>query len=395
MKNFITLPMILFVISYALVCQFQVSLGENNSQELYQLLIGKSSLESYYSNFLAYGQEINTLNFTKGSGIEENMCGVLADSQDNRVYLTSVDGIFHILDAETNHEVNKTKTEFGSCAITFDSKDDQYFVINEFSNSTYIIDGSNYTTINRLEIKQPYEMVVNTNNDLLYITSDKNDQVFVVEKSGLVKKVIDITDPCGIAIDNLQNKIYVTSEDSAKVYVIDGLTNDVVATIGVDKGPRGIAVNEQNGKVYIANSLSNTVSVIDSKSNSVESTILVDQDPRKVALNSNANTLYLIGGKSNSLTFIDASSNKIKNSITIQNPYDISVKPDTNTVYVTTLSNSIFVIEDVDKSTTIMDNSFFILIFSVSIIIGIAIIVLLVQKKAHLRKGSSSYSLKT
>src|SRR3990172_7968241 len=122
MKNFITLPMILFVISYALVCQFQVSLGENNSQELYQLLIGKSSLESYYSNFLAYGQEINTLNFTKGSGIEENMCGVLADSQDNRVYLTSVDGIFHILDAETNHEVNKTKTEFGSCAITFDSK---------------------------------------------------------------------------------------------------------------------------------------------------------------------------------------------------------------------------------------------------------------------------------
>ena len=314
------------------------------------------------------------------------MCGVLADSQDNRVYLTSVDGIFHILDAETNHEVNKTKTEFGSCAITFDSKDDQYFVINEFSNSIYVIDGSNYTTINRLEIKQPYEMVVNTNNDLLYITSDKNDQVLVVEKSGMVKKVIDITDPCGIAIDNLRNKIYVTSEDSAKVYVIDGLTNDVVATIGVDKGPRGIAVNEQNGKVYIANSLSNTVSVIDSKSNSVEFTILVDQDPRKVTLDSNANTLYLIGGKSNSLTFIDASSNKIKDSITIQNPYDISVNPDTNTVYVTTLSNSIFVIEDIDKSINIMNDSFFILVFSVVIMIGIALIILLIKKKAHLKK---------
>ena len=391
MKNF-TMLQIIFIISYTLVSQLQVSAGENNSQELYQLLIGKSNSESYYSNLLAYGQEVSTLNFTKISGIKENMCGVLADSQDNRVYLTSLSGALHILDAKTNLEVNQTKTKTGSCAVAFDSKADQYFVISEFSNSISIIDGSNYTIVDTLEIKQPYEMVVNTNNGLLYVTSDENDQVSVMDKLGKVQKIFDITKPCGIEIDNLRNRIYVTSEDSARVYVIDGKTNVIITDIKVDKGPRGIAINEQNGKVYIANSLSNTVSVIDSKSNSVESTIPVDEDPRKITFNSNSNTLYLTGGKSNSLTFIDASSNKIKNSMTVRNPYDISVNPDTNTVYVTNLSNSVFVIEDTDKSISIMDNSFFILIFSLIIIVGIAIIILLIQKKALWRKGSISKS---
>jgi YVTN family beta-propeller protein len=75
---------------------------------------------------------------------------------------------------------------------------------------------------------------------------------------------IAITPPDG-------TKIYVSSEASNAVMVIDGLSNTVTATIPVDIGPVGLAITPDGSRVYVANfqtatppyTPGSTVSVID------------------------------------------------------------------------------------------------------------------------------------
>ena len=69
--------------------------------------------------------------------------------------------------------------------------------------------------------------------------------------------------------------MYVSSNDSDTVSVIDGKTNTVIGSpISVGDHPVGIAFNSDNGDMYVTNGESGTVccgtvSVIDAKTNTV------------------------------------------------------------------------------------------------------------------------------
>ena len=82
--------------------------------------------------------------------------------------------------------------------------------------------------------------------------------------------------------------VYVANYGSNTVSVIDGKTNQVVASdITVGQNPAGITVNPATNMVYVANSgsnTSNTVSVIDGKTNQVVTNIPYITNPFTVAL---------------------------------------------------------------------------------------------------------------
>ena len=84
--------------------------------------------------------------------------------------------------------------------------------------------------------------------------------------------------------------IYVTSDRSDSVYVIDGKTNQVVTSFEV-LVPCGIAVNPATGMVYVTNQESHNESVIDGKNNKMIETIPVTE-PFELAINSKTNKLY-------------------------------------------------------------------------------------------------------
>lgn len=374
MKNFIHIVLVgiisILALSYALHvleknAEFHVDQDDKNP-------------EAFIANFYANAQELKTMNITESSRFLDRICGILVDTPKNKFYLTSFLGKFHIIDSDTNQQVGQVSTGLGSCAIEYDKKDDMVFVLSEQSNFISVINGTSYEILDMIGINLPYEMVANSNTDLLYVTSDKNDQVFVIDKIGKVQKIFDITDPCGISIDLKENRIYITSEDTSLLYVIDGESNEIISKISVGQGPRGISVDEKNGKIYVANSLSNTISVIDSKLNSVSTTIPVINDPRKVLINPNTNTLYLLGGASNSLAIIDSVNHKVKNFITIQNPWNLAINPTTNTIYVTNLSNQVFIFEDKMENFE-TDNSIILSLLIVSVV-SVGIVTLLVKK---------------
>jgi YVTN family beta-propeller protein len=79
---------------------------------------------------------------------------------------------------------------------------------------------------------------------------------------------------------------------SDNVTVIDGATNQVIATIQVGDGPWALVWNSTNNKVYCANWGSDNVSVIDGATNQVIATIQVGRYPCALVWNSTNNKVY-------------------------------------------------------------------------------------------------------
>ena len=92
-----------------------------------------------------------------------------------------------------------------------------------------------------------------------------------------------------LAANNVTNKTYVVNTcgtdpncggNARTVTVIDGLTNDVTATITAQLRPEFVVANTVTNKIYVSNRGSNTVSVIDGATNTVTATIPVGSHPR-------------------------------------------------------------------------------------------------------------------
>ncbi|MFQ5941722.1 MAG: YncE family protein, partial [Nitrososphaerales archaeon] len=196
---------------------------------------------------------------------------------------------------------------------------------------------------------------------------------------------LEISDPCGIALDSERNIVYVTSESDDSVYVIDGSTNTIVNEIQVSKGPRGVAVNPITNTIYVANSASDSMSVIDGSTNTVLTTVTIGKSPLRIAVNQVTNIINVISDATDSLYMIDGSTNSILDSIEINNPYEVAVNTNMDLVYVTNRSDAFFVIETEEVS-SMLPLSFVIIMIGVAAALaaGITAAVLVRRKKAQL-----------
>ena len=77
--------------------------------------------------------------------------------------------------------------------------------------------------------------------------------------------------PNGLAVDPLSGRVYVTGQNSDRLYMIDGNTLTYVDSADVGIQPWGVAVH--GGKVYVANFGGRTISVLDAETLAQRSTI--------------------------------------------------------------------------------------------------------------------------
>ena len=59
--------------------------------------------------------------------------------------------------------------------------------------------------------------------------------------------------PCALVYDSVNNRSIARTTGSNNVTVIDGATNQVVATVAVGSNPEALCYNPQDNKVYCAN----------------------------------------------------------------------------------------------------------------------------------------------
>ena len=67
----------------------------------------------------------------------------------------------------------------------------------------------------------------------------------------------------------------------------------MVMNIYVGHKPFGLAVNQENDKIYVTNLNNYTLTMIDGRTNKILSHVIVGYDPRGVALNPFTNMIYV------------------------------------------------------------------------------------------------------
>src|SRR6266446_2353259 len=191
-----------------------------------------------------------------------------------------------------------------------------------------------------------------------YVAQNASNSTWVINTmtDALVAVIPVQFSPFGVAISPNGQFAYVTNTGAvcdlcpinqpSSVSVIDTTTYSVVATIPVGQYPAGVAITPNGAFAYVANFNSNSVSVIDTATNTVTATVPVGINPLSVAITPNGAFAYVTNYTSASVSVISTTTNTVVATVATGSPaWGVAVTPNGAFAYVTTpRSNSVSVI---------------------------------------------------
>jgi len=151
---------------------------------------------------------------------------------------------------------------------------------------------------------EPVALVWNETGDKIYCANYGSDDISVID--GVMDNVIATIPagdgPVGLCWNSIENKVYCLNSFSRDITIIDGLTDAVITTVPakyIDPyGSYGIkphlVVNNQNNKLYLPQIVYRDVRIIDGSSNAVSGDILLGASPQSLVWNTTSNKLYSI-----------------------------------------------------------------------------------------------------
>jgi len=255
----------------------------------------------------------------------------------------------------------------GRCphGVTADEGTHRVYVANLNSGSVSVIDSIRNKVITTIEVgKKPRDVAVNPRTHRIYVPDMAVHSMSTTRWLGLrflrpVFTVSVIDDqtydtlahvPVGIApwligVNEKTNRIYVANYSSYNVSVIDGESQEVVATIdmGLFRTPWDIAVNQETNLVYIVSTFhlgsldlgAGRLLIIDGDTNEVLSTLRVGREAH-VAVNERTNRVYVVSRHSGTLVVIDGHTHEPIATLNVvgPDPYGLAVNEAANRVYV-------------------------------------------------------------
>ncbi len=155
-------------------------------------------------------------------------------------------------------------------------------------------------------------------------------------------------------------RLYVSSEESGTVSVIDLSTEKVLATIPAGKRPRGVQASPDGKRVYVALSGSpnmgpglgqhegaaadksaDGIGVIDVAENKLVKTLPGGSDPEQFAVSADSQKLYIANEDTAQLTVVDTATGEVVRTIAVgTEPEGVAMSPDGKTVFVTSETNN-------------------------------------------------------
>ena len=287
----------------------------------------------YGSNFvtvIAGGTGIvdDTFTLTPGSQLQ----GVAVNQADDTVYILGSDRLY-IMYGRTNAPYSQIMNLDAPQGLAVNQEDDTVYVagrVGGFSNpKVWAINGRTGLLDDSGTFAAGYSSIgvaVDQGDDTVYIATAANpgpgngavsiwngrfppQDDTVTVGSGPVGGVL----AGNVAVDNDDDTVYVTNDDSKSVSIINSRTSagsNPIATVNVGTGPAGVAVDQDDDTVYVANMDSDNVSVINGRTGiRTDDTVTVGDAPRGVAVDdsgTNAGLVYVTnsGGGGGSVSVI-------------------------------------------------------------------------------------------
>jgi YVTN family beta-propeller protein len=173
-----------------------------------------------------------------------------------------------------------------------------------------------------------YLYVANRNDDSISVIHTKYKQV-VTNIPLSEEEEADPYEPCGLAMSEDSNKLYVANVSANLISVIDttsdSVTREIFPGLDLEKhyGPFGLALSPDGRNLYIANRSADSVSVISTAlSSAVQEIQLGENDaynPTGIAVSQDGEYVYVANRKNGTVSVISTSDRTVKSTILVGN----------------------------------------------------------------------------
>jgi len=140
-----------------------------------------------------------------------------------------------------------------------------------------------------------------------------------LEQGGkLVRVLRGVPDPeqVGISLDG--KTLYVASEDSARVFVLDARDGTIRAEVDAGGEPEGVRISPDGRLVLVTAEAGNSVALMNASSHDLLATIPVGLRPRDVVFSPDSKFAYVSGEADASVSKLDVASRKVVSKVTIK-----------------------------------------------------------------------------
>ncbi len=216
------------------------------------------------------------------------------------------------------------------------------FVSNEGAGTVSVIDSETLTVVSTIPVgRRPRGIRPAPGGKFLYVAlsgsptgGPKSDEkslpppdraqdgigIIDVAECKLLRVFRNIPDPEQAAVTPDGKTLYVASEDSGKVFIMDAQSGAILGSAEVGGEPEGVRVS-QDGRFALATAEgANSVALIDTSSHSILAKIPVGRRPRDAVFSHDSRTAFVSGEADASVTLIDLASRSAVSKVKIEGP---------------------------------------------------------------------------
>jgi YVTN family beta-propeller protein len=255
------------------------------------------------------------------------------DSGRQRAYVTAANpDTLIVIDTTTDAILERVPLDNYVFGLAVNSSTGHVYLANYHANTVTVLDGETTTVIDTISgnFNQPQLIAINETTNRVYVTNDKGggqlNPSFVTVIDGATNTIVGSipvgSSPHGIAVNPVDNQIYISAAgNDPGLTIVDGTTDTVVTTIPLAVSVSGIGIDTTLNRIYIADSFGNRVSVVDGASATVTH---IDSTPFPVsiAVDSVRHRAYVsnqgdLGGFGSVVSVIDTSTNTLVEQVRV------------------------------------------------------------------------------
>ncbi|NOV02616.1 YncE family protein [Paenibacillus planticolens] len=237
--------------------------------------------------------------------------GIAIHRGSNRIYAADTNGTISVIDGRTNRILQTLKVGGSPALVAINERTNRIFVTNVGNDSVHVINGSTMRLIKTIK--------VGNNPIITPAVLPQTNRVFVANNLSRFASVISGTTlgrstpiqlgrlQSDIAVNPLTNHIYITSAQQTskgKLYIINGQTNKVIASISIPTFS-SLLVNPLTNRYYVGDTETRDLFVYSGLTNTLLAKLRTGRSAGNMALNTRSNRIYV--GNEKSITVVQDS----------------------------------------------------------------------------------------
>ncbi len=273
-----------------------------------------------------------------------------------------------VLDLNTKKLIKTIETGGRPRDLKFNKDYSKLYVVVSEENHILEIDAKKLDLIAKIDTGDDPEIFdIDDENNILAVSNEDDNELTIIDlkTKKIVESIKDIgVEPEGVNFTPDGKLVYVTSEGTSSIIIIDPLERIIVNEILVENRPRrGIFLN--NGKEYwVSNEMSGTVSIIDTLKQEIKHTINFSIDgirkeqitPVDFAYSKKKKLVFVTLGRANHVAAVDAQTYEVKKYILAgKRVWGADVTADEKELIVTNGNSDDISIIDIERFVTVKD----------------------------------------